>query len=213
MYSFSEKTFYVLSSLALMSALFVITPNANAQVSNFQSEIGMRFQIAAIQVFGDQPILNDVKGIVYGVNDFYQQSADAMLALLTPTSADKDMNQIIAQTYTNLKLSFNTFKLTPQIAGTFTTKESTLEPKVSISDEAFPSNFMQDPPVYNLLPEGITPKISYSADVASTETNLPQVSTASWTNMRDSVTGQVYCVAIFNAEVNRYIGPCKNDYQ
>ena len=209
MYTISEKSFYFLSSLALMAALFVLQPNGNNQVADFQSQIGKEFQIASIQVFGDQPVLTDVRTIISGVNDFYQQSADAMLALLTPTAQEGDLNQIVAQTYHNFRLAFE-IKATPQVAGTFTVRQNQ-EPVTTEEPETVPDNFMQEPPINNLIPDGIVPNVSFNSENYSG--SLPQVSTASWTNMRDSVTGQVYCVAIFNAEVNRYLGPCKNDYQ
>jgi hypothetical protein len=32
----------------------------------------------------------------------------------------------------------------------------------------------------------------------------------SWVTMQDNSTGQLYCVAIYNSEVNKYLGPCKD---
>lgn len=210
----AEKIFYGFSMVVALAAMFVMTPVANTEVASFQSEVKNEIGIAWVQTFGDQPVFDEVRFVIESVNEFYVQSADAMIALLEPTVAEEDMNNMLAALATEFKVAY---------VGLVTNTWN--EPKVASSNVEEVSapvlineNFMLEKPVANILPDEVLAtwealeSMSRPVELAKSEDNKLAVAASTWVNLKDGMTGQIYCVGIFNASVNQYLGPCKNDY-
>ncbi len=213
-----ERIFYSLSTLVLGAALFVLSPQQSQIVSDFQNQAKQQFAIAAVQVFGDQPVLDTPIAVIQSINEFYDQSATAMLSLLEPSQGqDEQMVYVATAVYNDFRLALNpnrnmaVTQSRPEVLGT--------ETKQSDAEIVIPKDFMQGEPLHNIVPDGYKPPVSVAPDesqiIAAVQTTEYAQSPAdsTWVSMKDGTTGQVYCVAIFNSEVNRYLGPCKNDYK
>jgi hypothetical protein len=211
MRAWTEQLFYGLSAVVLGAALFVLQPANNSDLAKFQANIKDQVSVATVQVFGDQPVFSGVDLIVGSINEFYNQSADAFLALLAPTPGEEDMSRVAQNVYAQIVVMFDQNSIQqPQVAG------------VQIeAPPAVPDNFMQEEPLYNIVPElpsappspyFETPFRKKITQSAASFTPAVNDGGGAWVNLRDEVTGQIYCVAIYNSEINRYLGPCKNDY-
>lgn len=198
----ADQIFYGLAAVVLGAALFVMSPAQTQDLVAFQSAIKTQVATATVQVFGDQPVFSDVEFVVSSINDFYTQSADAMIALLTPTTSDNDLNYVVAQVYSQFAGMFTTHLDQPRVAGVSTEIV-----------EKTPANYMQEPALENILPVYALPTMPPTPPVLEKSVTAVNDNGQTWVDLRDASTGQVYCVAIFNAEVNRYIGPCKLDYR
>ncbi|HEX5430230.1 MAG TPA: hypothetical protein VFX17_04105 [Patescibacteria group bacterium] len=206
----TEQLFYSLSAVLLLAAAFVLQPARNSDVAQFQQSVKHQFQVATLEVIGDRPWFGEVNLIVSSVNEFYQESADAVIVALTPAPTESGVAYIgnsmiheFAQLLTPAKINQPAVAVVPTFQ--------------------IPANFMQEPPIDNIIPagdhknpvadaNGAQASISAVQSIASANTAINDGLGSPWVNLRDSDTGQVYCVAIFNAEVNRYIGPCKDEY-
>ena len=62
---------------------------------------------------------------------------------------------------------------------------------------------MTEEPLYN-----ITPAVPV---VAGIQTQNPVNGPNQWVTLRDNYTGQLYCLAMYNGEMNKYLGACKKD--
>ncbi|MBX4204882.1 MAG: hypothetical protein KW788_01680 [Candidatus Doudnabacteria bacterium] len=207
MYWFAEKLFYTLSAVVLGSAFFVIQPTQRAEVAAFQHEVRQQFAVASHQVFGDEPLMVDsTKLVVSSVYEFYMRSADAFIALTTPSASQNDLNIIIADVYNKITTSLDNRErqAAPQVLGIETVETQTIEVQPLILP-----NFMQEEPVMDIVPshrEVTAHPIIQASHPAVNDHGMP------WVDLRDNQTGQIYCVAIYNAEVNRYLGPCIDEY-
>lgn len=210
----AETIFYSLSALALGAALFVLQPTHNTDLSRFQFDAKHEFATAALQVFGDDPGAygyNQASFIVSSINQFYAEAANATIELIQPLPGQYDDLTYIARNMKNefVSLYGQIRGMTPQVAGVSTSSEQLFVP---------PADFMSQPPLANIVPDTFSSAPKPAPIVESAQITLPQASTPVpkpqdiWVNLQDGATGQVYCVAIFNAEVNRYLGPCRNDY-
>ena len=200
MYSSAEKVFYGLSIFLLGMALFIFTPNPSRDIASFQSEARTSLSIAWQQTLGDQPYFTEVGEVVDGLTMFYDQATSSMIAMLSMPSADADIAQVFGQTYRIFAQSVQTHKVGPASEASLVTQAS----------------FMAEQPIFNIIPTQNA--ISGSGQVSGQETqaftNPAQVVNLSnpWFTAIDAMTGQKYCMAIYNGEVNKYLGPCKNDY-
>lgn len=184
MYSKASTVAYALAIFVLMNALFVVT-NANDAnehanyanrfvdshnsfvVSHFKQEIREAFKIALLQTIGDKPWFENLEVAITGIVDFYDQSASAMTALISPTYAEDDLFYIANQAYLVIARQAGTIDEEGEVAGLL-----------------YESEYMQDEPLYNIHPDF---------------------------NFQPEDTGQLYCLAIYNGETNKYLGECKYD--
>lgn len=200
----AEKLFYTLSAVVLGSAFFVLQPNPHPEVALFQNQVKNEFVFATTQVIGDQPIFGSVEIVISAVHEFYFRSAEVMITLLTPPPSTEDTMWIAGEVYDKFAMAFTTGILKPQVLG--------VENKETVY---VPENFMIEEPIINIIPPQALFVHEQQPVVLSASTETTHAVNDDgypWVNLRDNSTGQVYCVAIFNSEVNRYLGPCKNDY-
>jgi hypothetical protein len=203
MYGLAEKLFYTLSAVVLGSAFFVVSPTHNSDTAFFQTQVRGEFAKASVQLLGDEPMFTEVPLVISAVNDFYAKSADAMIALLTPAPSEQDAAAIAISTYNNLRVALRPVApIEPQVSA------AVQETQITI-----PQNFMQEDPVLNIIPPSITFEDPMTTTTVASDSPAVNDSGFPWVNLRDINTGQIYCVAIYNTEVNRYLGPCKNDYR
>ena len=206
-----EKLFYSLSSLTLGAALFVLSGSINPDVVKFQTEVKQQVTVASIQVFGDQPVFDEVLFVIGSINEFYHRSADEMIAMLTPVAGEQDqLNDLAIGVYKGLKVALQTNVHIAQNAQPMVLGSETSQVEEEFSTQ-IPANFMQEEPVYGPVNQTMTTTATLAppADFNNSKTS----SSNTWVSMTDGVTGQIYCVGVFNAEVNRYLGPCVNDYK
>ena len=206
MYQKASTVFYILSGFVLFAGLFELQPSRIPEVAEMQAQTKQQFSIAWQQTIGDQPYFLDLGEVLDGVFAFYNQSAGQMFALLSPRESDQDMVRVFAQTYGIFAQSLH-LKGSKTVASTVS----------AFSDDKFvpPADFMAEEPLHNIVPEDMNhvSRIIYQGVVSGTETDLtPGNAINSWITVQDNYTGQPYCLAIYNGEVNKYLGPCKNDY-
>jgi hypothetical protein len=119
------------------------------------------------------------------------------------SSPKQDAAAIAISTYNNLRVALRPVApIEPQVSA------AVQETQITI-----PQNFMQEDPVLNIIPPSITFEDPMTTTTVASDSPAVNDSGFPWLNLRDINTGQIYCVAIYNTEVNRYLGPCKNDYR
>ena len=207
MYGRLEQIYYVLAAVVLTAGLFVLTESKIAEVTAFQNEIKTEFKIAFLQTIGDQPVLADVELIAGGVNDFYVQAADELIAMFSQPETDQDVIYVFGRVYNTFAQAVHQIR-----AGEVATQ----------NDPMIAANFMTEPPVYNIVPENWHTPETFSVTqpkIAGVSTYKPEILAypqanvgLPWVTLKDNVTGELYCTAIYNGEVNKYVGPCKDEY-
>ena len=142
-----------------------------------------QFSIAWQQTWGDQPYFTEIADVFDGVAEFYDQAGDATISLLSSPEADQDVIHVFSKVYDGLAQIFG--KNSEQVA-------------------LDPAKFMSEQPIYNIVPA----VAGASVDISGVDpVNLHNP----WFTARDAMTGQIYCTAIYNGEVNKYLGSCKSD--
>jgi hypothetical protein len=208
MYGLAEKIYYGLLALVLASVLFVVQQSDNKDVSLFQSQVKNEFKIAAVQVLGDQSVFESFQIVISGVNQFYEDAATEMIAMLQPAPSEQDMNTMLSEVYKKLIVAFNPKTYHDQLAQ--------VQPKVLGAETREQSPVVAAPEIHasHEMVGPIPPPIPLDFKKITTTASVPAIETDDrvWVDLNDGVTGQTYCVAIFNAEVNRYLGSCKHDY-
>lgn len=197
----AKQLFYATSSLVITIGLFLVLPFGFGQVGEFKADVNNQFTTALQQTMGDQPFIVDDLGLVWSsINNFYDQSADATLALLEPGSSEDDLVRVVRNVYTTFTTIASEFEQAriERVAGEEVINQITNNRYQNLE------NFMAGEPLYNIVPDGA---IAGEYIVAGEPLNTDNP----WVTMQDNITGQLYCVAIFNNEVNKYLGPCKYD--
>ena len=188
--------FYGLSAFVLMTAFFVLQPSKIPEVASFQTGIEQQFSVAWKQTLGDGQYFDSLANIYDGITAFYDQSASATLALLTQPESDEALYHVANATYEVLVKAI----------------VHASEPKVAaIQAPVLPPDgqFMTQAAITNIIPVSV----GNVSGVSITHDQAPvNDKTNSWVTLRDNYTGQMYCLAIYNGEVNKYLGACKNDY-
>lgn len=194
-----------------MIALFVLQANRKPEVSLFQNQIKQQVTVALIQIVGDGPLFDQAELVFKGVSNFYEQSANSLIALLSQPQTDADLVGMISRSWQIL---------------TDLGKSNSQKALAKIDLH----KFMQEEPLYNIVPEkqlsdnpnGTTASSNGAGSKQLTNnqvgkflgatTEEPVNSQTPWVTIRDNLTGQLYCLAIYNGEVNKYLGICKRDY-
>jgi len=190
MYYRAESIFYALASFVIFTAAFVLAPSAHEETRILQTEVREQFRVAFIQTMGDQPYFEEAEIIFDGIRDFYIQSADSAIALFKHEEADRDLAYIFKGMVLELA----------RVATMYLPEPQTLASVAESNQE---------------LPEAvILPRVVAPAGMVSGEVLLPSVANTyqAWVTIQDNMTGQLFCVAIYNGEVNKYLGECVDEY-
>lgn len=202
------KIFYSLAIFVLMNALFVMTNGGGKEVTALRQEIRESLRVAFWQTVGDRPWFEDVEIAVRGIDNFYIQATDQMLAMLEPTKHEDGMNQVLAA-------------MGNAVSG-IKHKEPEATDQGRIAGLMIEGDFMQEEPLRNIVPweesaqnteswvEKNDPSV-LGITAGRYSDQLPVNDSNEWVTIRDNYTGQLYCLAVYNSEINRYLGPCKKD--
>jgi hypothetical protein len=158
------------------------------------------------QTIGDEPWFEDVALVYNGVTNFYEAASDETIAVLDQPELNEDLVFVFAKVYSAFADAFEGEGNSDSIA---------------YSDLPLPAvtqNFMSEEPIYNIVPYRTvvtTVDEGNEGRVAGTmvDVSIPANSISPWITVQDNYTGQLYCLAIYNATINKYLGPCKNEYQ
>lgn len=203
MYSRVQTIFWGLSIFLLSAGLFLLQPSKIPETTVLQDQIQHQFIVAWQQTIGDQPYFDDF-GLIYdGVTAFYSQSASATISLIRQPESDAALAYIFKTTYQDFVVAIKGAQLSQKLAQT--------DPQVLP-----PGKFMTEQAIYNIVPEQKQEaRIKNQGQVAgvSVQSGNPVNSvTQPWVTIQDNFTGQIYCLAVYNGDVNKYLGPCKYDY-
>lgn len=175
-------------------------PSTVPEVSALQTEMKQQFGVAWQQTIGDAPYFDSLAYIYDGVTDFYDQASREMIVLLSQPDTDQDLYYVFHAVYADF-------------AQMFQPRHYSLAQKVEIPG---PGIFMTQKAIDNIVPDSIAEEKTLSGSVSGALTfyqGIEPVNKAnSWVTLQDNFTGQIYCLAIYNGEVNKYLGDCKNDY-
>ncbi len=185
----ATQVFYGLSMFVLATALFIMQPNNAVEVTTLRSEVLTSLHIAWQQTWGDAPVTTSIVELYEGTESFYAQASDSLIGLTSYPEGDAAIAQVFGQVYGDFAKGLVALSLT-----------------VNGSEVAVASDeFMTQPPIENIIPS-IVPVASINIGSVSGTITGP------WFTATDGLTGQKYCVALFNGEFNKYIGECKNEY-
>lgn len=187
--------FYALSIFVLGTALFVLQPSQKPEVAELQGVIKQQISIAWQQTWGDRPFLAEVGDVYDGIAEFYNQSSNATVALLAAPDSDRDIAFVLQAVYSDFA---DVFRDSPS---------SVAEAPQPI----LPEKFMTESPIYNIVPSTTTAAVTAVGSVSGAVAE-PVNAPNSWVTIQDNFTGQLYCLAVYNGEVNKYLGACRNDY-
>ena len=193
--------FFVLSVFLLATVFFVLQPTNIPELKTWQTGIKQQFSVAWQQTIGDQPYLDNLALIYRGVSDFYGQSSEQTISLFSQPETDRDLVFVYSQVY-------------QKFAGVFASKPITVHNVGVPSEVAIPDNFMTEEPLNNIIPDSQVTRIVNHESIAGAVTEQAQpVNSYSqpWVTIQDAVTGQVYCLSVYNGDVNKYLGECKKD--
>lgn len=185
-----------------MTAFFVISPSKDPEVASLQNDIKHQFGIAWQQTLGDAAYFDTLGQIYEGVTAFYDQSSQAYISLISQPDSDQALYYVFHSTY-------------EEFARIFSKEPKALATENIDLNLSLPGKFMTEQALNNIVPETIEP-VKVSAGLvagAGVESAEPVNQTNSWVTLRDNFTGQLYCLAIYNGEINKYLGACKNDYR
>ncbi len=203
MYQKATSIYYSLAIFVAGTAAFVMYPSNTIELANWQSGVKNDFKIAVVQTLGDQPWFTEVGQVYEAVADFYEQSSSATIALISQPEADEDMIYVFSEVYKTFAKSF---------------QPNHSDNNVAYDNVSLPlpgENFMTEEPLYNIVPYRTVVTTIDTGEVAGASINNthPVNIDTPWVTIKDNLTGQLYCLAIYNGSVNQYLGACKNDYQ
>ncbi len=199
-----SATYYGLSIFVLGTALFVMQPRNDIAVTLWQDDIKQQMSLGMAQLWGDEPVLADVALVYGGVEKFYEESSLTLFALMSNEQLDSDITFVYGQVYNNFVYMINPEAET-KVAGDF---DANIDLKIDLA------NFMTEEPLYDLavIPAGQTIKEEAGAVAGWTQPSAEPVNLDNaWFTVVDGLTGQEYCMAVYNGEINKYLGKCKYD--
>jgi len=203
MHQKATAIYYGLSIFLLLTALFVMQPSKGPEMVALQGQIKQEFSVAWQQTIGDQPYFDDLGMIYDGVDSFYNQAAIYTISLIRQPESAEVLAYIFKTTYQDFAQAIRGAQLSQKLAQT----DLEVLP---------PDKFMSEAPIYNIVPdyaEALSGKPEGQVAGASVQSGNPVNSTNQpWVTIQDNFTGQLYCLAVYNGNVNKYLGPCKYDY-
>ncbi len=229
MYHKVEQTYYALSATALFGMMFVISPTSSADVEKFQQGIVEQFQVAFEQVVGDVDLVEPLDLVWSGMESFYDQGSTQVLAMIPVVEVPEEVPVALANAKT-ATISFFAKGLENVLP-----QPRAESPTVALGEPVYnivPPFNVPDLAAYNVIrveelaivKTEIDPGQSETTTFVSVSDSPPAVAGVSiaaeepvnssqpWVTLKDNLTGQLYCVAIYNNEVNKYLGECQRDY-
>jgi len=234
MYKRIEISFYLLSAFVLIGVMFLIHPARIEPTAQFQQTVLTQVVSAWDEIIVGVNPIEDLKFVYTSVDKFYSDSATAAIALLTPVptppEAERAIDNIafavsellnfapdqietttLAQAEQKQELEDPIYNIIPP----FEENEDVIDKLDEfIKDELLAINELWSE--LEKMEEGVVAgesiekaTISYDSKSMSAPVND---SDRPWVTLKDNLTGQKYCVAIYNNEVNKYLGECKYDY-
>jgi len=179
----AQQLFYALSIFVLMMAIFVIRPSSVPVVASLQNDMKQKFSVAWQATMSDASYFEAVTTVYDGVADFYDQAASSAIALLNQPQQDEQMY-----------LAFNSAY--HFVADAFVAPDRTLAMREVRTIKTKPG-----------LAREVEPHVLGARTEETTPLNKPN----SWVTIADNTTGQLYCLAIYNGEVNKYPGTCPEE--
>ncbi|MEJ0021974.1 MAG: hypothetical protein WDN47_05415 [Candidatus Doudnabacteria bacterium] len=192
--------FYGLSIFVLMTAFFVLQPSKAPEVAAFQQSVKLQVSVAWQQTIGDGPYFDTLANIYDGVTGFYMQASNQAIALLSQPDSDAAVYYVFHTTYQDFAQIFKSRQV--HLAQTL--------------NSPGPDKFMTEAAIDNIIPDSIVQASESSGVIAGAAVNAvdaPVNQENSWVTIQDNFTGQKYCLAIYNGEVNKYLGECKSIYR
>ncbi len=198
------QSMFVLLGMLLMAALFVMQPTNQPELAKFQSDVKSKLVTATQQVFGSQDYSEPFALIWATTENFYNGATDEAIALLQPDEAfmslalsfDADYNAAVASNPTVLAL-------VPRNEAPLYGIVPTGNPEALIEP-----SFNDDAAYYHSEFGGVVAGTSIEL---SDEGIIEGPHKATWLDLKDSITGDAYCVAIFDGTVNTYPGTCARE--
>ena len=188
-----EKLYFSLLGGVLLPTFFLMNSYDNPDLAFYTEPVMEQIEQAVQMALGDESLLAEFKEVYDGVAAFYNVSADTTLAAL-------DYEAPVDHYAINLDIAYDYYrydKLSGSVLGT-SWEEETVQ-LVLAEDIIF-----EDPEIADdVHPSYGT--IEYDELNALNSEELP------WVTIKDNVTGDYYCVAVFAGEINQYDGKCKYD--
>ncbi|HEV8601698.1 MAG TPA: hypothetical protein VGQ87_03855 [Patescibacteria group bacterium] len=195
-----------------------------------------QLKTAFIETIGDGPWFSDLAIIYDGVNDFYQTAATSAIVLFSPSKNDEDLMQLAVEVKSKLyeslvRLPEVWFAHRESIAANFMTEEPlyNIVPNYEQKSETIATVSDQELSMmlFGLLEKEVNSSLSSQPIAQSGDVNVGLVAgtwlfekeqpvnsqAQPWVTVQDNMTGQLFCLAIYDGEVNKYSGPCRYDYQ
>lgn len=196
---------FVFLSTLLLAVLFVLQPTDNSEMNIFKAEIKQQFAVAASELMGGESVAEPFAVVWSSVAAFYDESTTQAIALLDNETFVQMALALMPSYKEDLRIAS-----TPVVARAILPTEDALLNIIPYSEnEIFLDPYFSEDLAY--MPEGgriLGESIRVDAETKLEPTRAVPVV---WTNLNDSITGEAYCVAIFNGTVNSYPGMCAKD--
>jgi len=190
------QSMFVSLSMLLLALLFVISPTEDKDLLSFQENIKNKFAQATVEVIGYQSFTEPFAFVWSTVEEFYDESATAAIALLQPDESFTELALMFSSQYQVDKLVAGT-----QIAMRPPTEDAVLNIVPMSEAESLLDPYFNEDLAYV---EEFGGTVAGESITVGEEDRPPVV----WTTLTDSITGFPFCVAIFNTEINSYPGAC-----
>ncbi|MGE5392615.1 MAG: hypothetical protein ACM3NH_02630 [Candidatus Saccharibacteria bacterium] len=209
MYRRAEQIFYASAIAILMAALFVIHPGRSMAVADLQDRMFSDAGLAVVQLIGDEPLFEGVSDLWAGVTGFYGEAADSMLALLAPTESEYRLASSVREGVGSMREFALAYRTASGSSGISNDLPETIASNIEPIGE----------PLYNIVPDKNAgsiawdmPKKSPEPKVAGVAIVKPVPAGQSWVTIEDAITRQKDCLAVYNGEVNIYLGECHYEF-
>jgi hypothetical protein len=215
MYKKVEQFFYFMSAGFLLLIMFALHPSNVKATSDFQDKVVGEVSIVWNDLMDGYRPWEEVAFIWNGVSTFFDESANQTIALLQPTEMPNEVRYAIDH------VAFATAELfdfrapieNAPVNVAVTTISHPSAREVVLSFEELYEEMMQLEE--ELMFDEQSAILETKPQVAGVETSFSEPVNSKerpWVTLTDNITGQEYCVSIYNSEVNKYLGECKYDY-
>ncbi len=220
MYKQVEQTFYTLSIFVLLGLMFVARP-ANktfegVSTAEFKEGIVRQFRVAVDQILVPVHPVSELSLLWQSIDKFYFTSSQEVLVVI-PAIEMPDGVQVA--------LDRLAFAVAEGLRGhqSFSVQSVVQNPSHDVSGETRVSLLNKALDLAKSLQRNLAIETASRAIISAPTGSVAGLSINSveaansrqkpWVTLEDNLTGQKYCVAIYNSTVNKYLGECDADYQ